>query len=227
MQRRIEFSEGEFYHIYNRGAGKAKIFVSDIDRDRFCKLFFACNSVESFTFRLIKDLSFSEIDRGETLVDIGAYCLMPNHFHILLRAKSTESVTIFMRKFLTAYSMYFNNKYNRTGVLFQGRFKATHVNNDAYLKYLFSYIHLNPIKLIDVKWKENGISDRAKAEKYLERYQYSSYLDYLGEYREESIILKKKAFPEYFENVTSFKKCTREWLSFKNSSSLPRTVLGK
>lgn len=215
MQRRIEFSEGEFYHVYNRGANKNIIFFSDADKDRFCKLLFACNSIEPVTFRSIKNLSLQEIERGDTLVDIGAYCLMPNHFHILLKEKSGEGVTIFIKKLLTAYSMYFNTKYERTGVLFQGRFKATHASTDEYLKYLFSYIHLNPVKIIESKWKENGIANRVRAEKYLEKYQYSSYPDYILEGREESLILNKDAFPEYFEDVADFKKCIHEWLSFK------------
>lgn len=218
MQRRIEFSEGEFYHVYNRGANKNKIFVSDTDRDRFCKLLFACNSVEPVTFRSIRDVSFEEIEKGDTLVDIGAYCLMPNHFHLLLREKSGDGVTTFMRKLLTSYSMYFNTKYKRTGVLFQGRFRATHADNDAYLKYLFSYIHLNPIKIIDPEWKENGITNRTKAEKYLEGYRYSSYLDYIDKEREEHLILKKAAFPGYFRDISDFKKCTREWLSFNDTA---------
>lgn len=203
--------------MYNRGASKTNIFVSDADRDRFCKLLFVCNSVEPVTFRSIKNLSFEKIGRGDTLVDVGAYCLMPNHFHILLRQKSGEGITIFMKKLLTAYSMYFNTKYKRTGVLFQGRFKATHADNDEYLKYLFSYIHLNPIKIIDPLWKENGITNIGRAKKYLEGYQYSSYQDYLEKEREESLILKKDAFPEYFEDIVNFRKCIHEWLSFKDA----------
>lgn len=216
MQRRIEFSEGEFYHIYNRGANKKDIFVDDSDRKRFCTLLFVCNSVNSVSFRSIKNKPLAEIERGETLVDIGAYCLMPNHFHLLLREKSGDGVTVFMRKVLTAYSMYFNIKYERTGVLFQGRFGARHANSDEYLKYLFSYIHLNPVKIIDPKWKENGITDHKKAEEYLTGYQYSSYLDYLGHDREERMILNVDAFPGYFEDISDFKKCTQEWLSFKD-----------
>lgn len=217
MQRRIEFSEGEFYHIYNRGANKTDIFLSDSDRDRFHTLLFVCNSTNSVSFRSIKEKPLAEIERGETLVDIGAYCLMPNHFHLLLREKSGAGVTTFMRKLLTSYSMYFNTKYERTGVLFQGRFAGKHANSDEYLKYLFSYIHLNPVKIIDPKWKENGIIDRIKAEKYLEGYQYSSYFDYLGHKREEGLILNATAFPEYFENLDNFKKCIREWLAFKDA----------
>lgn len=216
MQRRVEFSEGEFYHVYNRGADKIDIFLSDADKDRFLKLLFVCNNTEPVIFRSIKDVPLEKIERGETLVDIGSYCLMSNHIHLLLREKSGNGITIFMKKLLTAYSMYFNTKYERTGVLFQGRFKATCADTDEYLKYLLSYIHLNPVKMIDSKWKENGIADFERAECFLEKYQYSSYLDYLGYKRYLSIILNREAFPEYFRKASDFKKSVREWLSFKD-----------
>lgn len=218
MQRKIEFSEGEFYHIYNRGADKIDIFVNDSDKDRFLKLLFVCNNIEPITFRSIKNLSLEKIERGETLVDIGAYCLMSNHFHLLLREKTGDGITVFMKKLLTAYSMYFNTKHERTGVLFQGRFKAEHADSDEYLKYLFSYIHLNPVKMIDAKWRENGIVNHSKAERFLEKYEYSSYLDYLNYTRDKNLILNKKTFPSYFGKPNDFKECVREWLLFKHST---------
>lgn len=110
--------------------------------------------------------------------------------------------------------MYFNKKNERNGSLFQGRFKATHVADDRYLRYLISYIHLNPIKLIEPKWKETGISDKIRAEKYLETYPESSYLDYLGKQRPESKILTREALPEYFASSTDFKTFVTEWLTY-------------
>jgi hypothetical protein len=83
------------------------------------------------------------------------------------------------------------------------------------LKYLISYIHLNPIKIIDSEWKENGIVDRVAAEKYLSQYPYSSYLDYMGVGRGEEKILNKNALPEYFSSFKEFEKFISEWLSFK------------
>ena len=89
-----------------------------------------------------------EIDRGETLVDIGIYCLVPNHFHLLIKEKTENGISEFVKKVATGYSMYFNKKYERTGSLFEGPFKAKRIDTDEYLKYIFSYIHLNRKQII-------------------------------------------------------------------------------
>ena len=153
-------------------------------------------------------------DRTDTLVDIGAWCLMPNHFHLLIREKTESGISTFMKKLLTSYSMYFNKKYHRTGSLFEGPFKAKHLDYDQYLKYQFTYIHLNPIGIVDSGWKEKRIEDKKKAKTFLDNYKYSSYSDYGGGKRLERNILNKEAFPEYFETVLDFKNMVSEWLNF-------------
>lgn len=216
MNRKFDFSINEFYHIYNRGTEKRLIFLDKNDYGRFIKLLYLCNSKNSIVFRDIAADKVYEHDREETIVDVGAYCLMPNHFHLLLREKIEGGISIFMQKVLTAYSSYFNKKYARTGGLFEGVFKATHADTDEYLKYLFSYIHLNPVKIIDSKWKENGITDRRVAKKYLAKYTYSSYADYMGAEREELKVLNVSAFPQYFADFNDFNQFVDEWLSFKD-----------
>ena len=210
--RKVIFSPGEFYHIYNRGTEKRKIFLSKRDYQRFLLLLYYCNSDSNVVLRLEEQL-FSPKSRKEPLVDICFYCLMPNHFHLLIREKIEGGVSRFMQKLSIGYTMYFNKLHERNGVLFQGKFKATHANNDRYLKYLISYIHLNPVKLIDPQWKENGISDRKKAEEYLTRYSGSSYLDYLGIHRPENAIISKDALPDYFNSEKNFKNTVTDWLS--------------
>lgn len=112
--------------------------------------------------------------------------------------------------------MYFNASRKRTGALFQGRFRAEHAAYDTYLKYLFSYIHLNPVKLIDPKWKKNGIGDKRNAVNYLASYPYSSYMDYIDVKREYSKILSKKEFPAYFSTKMSFERHIDDWLSYRD-----------
>lgn len=216
MQRKFLFSVEEFYHIYNRGTDKRLIFLNQKDRERFVSLLYLCNSEKPINFRNIPKGRSFVCERGNTLVDIGAYCLMPNHFHLLIREKKNGGITKFMGKISTAYSMYFNKKNERTGALFEGRFKAKHINSDEYLKYLFAYIHLNPVKIIDPKWKENQIIDRDNAKQYLTEYRYSSYLDYLGYVREEGKILERTAFPEYFLEIKDFDIFIAEWLILKS-----------
>ncbi|KKQ87003.1 MAG: Transposase [Parcubacteria group bacterium GW2011_GWF2_38_8] len=229
MQRNFSFSVDEYYHIYNRGTDKRIIFGNKNDYNRFMTLLYLCNNTMPIDIsNLIRGgLSFTElmdIKVNEKLVDIGAYCLMPNHFHLFVREKRENGISLFMKKLLTAYSMYFNKKHKRTGGLFEGPFLATHVDTDEYLKYMLSYIHLNPVKIIDSKWKENGIMDRVKAKKYLSTYVYSSYLDYMNINRKEERILNKVAFPEYFTNFQEFEHFISEWLSFSTKSKSPSLV---
>ena len=87
------------------------------------------------------------------------------------------------------------------------------------MKYQFTYIHLNPIGIIDSGWKEKHIGDKKKAELFLNNYKYSSFRDYLGEKRSEGKILNIGAFPEYFETVLDFKEMIKEWINFNDESS--------
>jgi len=225
MQRKITFAPGEFYHIYNRGTDKRTIFLDEHDYRRFSFLLYIANNVEpvridSFLGQVKLGRSFLDgftLEREDTLVDIGAYCLMPNHFHLLLHEKSEGGISTFMRKLSTGYSMYFNKRHERTGALFEGRFKAQYADNDEYLKYLFAYIHLNPVKIIDPKWKENGISNKKEAIEYLEKYGHSSYIDYTQNIeRDEKSILNSEPFPDYFEESGSFEDFVKEWLAYED-----------
>ena len=193
------------------------IFLCDSDRKRFQKLLFVCNCSEPVVFKTIQGETLDRIKRGPSLVDIGAYCLMPNHFHLLLKEKQEHGISIFMKKLATAYSMYFNKKYERTGKLFEGAFHARHANTDEYLKYLFAYIHLNPVKIVEPNWKTDGIVDSVLAERHLATYPYSSCIDYAGAKRKEGIILNREVFPEYFLDNKDFNDFTRDWLMFKSS----------
>lgn len=224
MGNRLGFAPEEFHHLYNRGTEKRDIFSTENDYERFIALLYLCNSDKQVHIGdLIPRGSTSgdlwqilaELDRGNTLVDICAYCLMPNHIHLLVREKEEQGISKFMQKLMTGYTMYFNKRHERTGALFQGKFKAVHADEDRYLKYLTSYIHLNPVKLMEPKWKETGIRDRKSAEKYLRNYRYSSYPDYLGASRVESMIINKEALPDYFMTGRDLEEDIADWLSYK------------
>lgn len=205
--RKQTFALGEFYHLYNRGTEKRIIFKDAKDYQHFLYLMYICNTNKSIELRKIG----KNFDREETIVDIGAYCLMPNHFHILICEKIDGGVSKYMRKLLTAYSMYFNKKYKRTGKLYEGVFKSIHANKDTYLKYLYSYIHLNPAKLIDKNWIENNKRNVENLLKYVFEYPYSS----IKEYAEKKFkIINPSEFPTYFKNPIDHKKELFEWLNF-------------
>src|SRR3989338_11478806 len=127
--RKVNLVSGEYYHIYNRGNSKQKIFHDSEDYFRFLSLMYACNSVNNFRiFTLTKGESPYDFERGKQLISIGAYCLMPNHFHILITQMEDKGISKFMQKLSTAYSMYYNKKYQRTGGLFEGKFKSEHAS---------------------------------------------------------------------------------------------------
>jgi len=217
--RQTSLVVGEFYHIYNRGNSKQKIFLDKKDHQRFIDLLCAVNNEKKFNFSdSEKGISVYERTQENPLVAIGAYCLMPNHFHILMTPLVEEGTSKFMQKLSTAYVMYFNKKYKRTGGLFEGKFKAEHAATDRHLKYLFSYIHLNPLKKIQKNWKEKDLKYEKQANERLLTYPYSSFFDYMGEKRIQNKILNKTPFPDYFKTRKDFLEEIREWISFRKSS---------
>lgn len=199
MERKIPFAIGEHYHIYNRGVEKRVVFQNDVDHQRFILLLLLANSMAPV--RIANTMrNYSEQGRSllkvfndeipeERLVDVLAYCLMPNHFHVVLRERTEGGISKFMGKVMTGYSMYFNKKYGRSGVLFQGRFQAKHIDEDAYLRHIFAYVHLNPVDLYTSGWKESGRVNRKYAIEFLKTYRYSSFADYFQKERPERNIL--------------------------------------
>lgn len=207
--RKIPFIVGEYYHIYNRGVDKRTIFMDEHDYRRFRVLLYLCNGNNPLNMQdlLNKGLPFIEffsIDRGEQLVDIGAYCLMPNHFHILVKECIEGGISKFMEKLATSYVMYFNTKGGRRGSLFEGSFKAKHIDSEPYLNWIFSYIHTNPVKLFDPNWNKDGIQDSLATKDFIDNYKYSSYHDYFIDNRLETIILNKNVFPDHFSQMNDF-----------------------
>ncbi len=213
--RKISFAVGEYYHVYNRGNSKQEIFHDRQDYERFVGLLYVCNDNQKLRIKsILGEKGFFETEKEKPIISIGAYCLMPNHFHLLITPSEDGDVSLFMQKVSTAYVMYYNKKYSRTGSLFEGKFKSKHASSDEYLKYLFSYIHLNPVGLIDPHWKKIGIQDKNKALEYLSLYHYSSYLDYSLSERKEGKILNRSAFPDYFPEKSLFNKEIFDWISY-------------
>ncbi|MEK7063381.1 MAG: transposase [Patescibacteria group bacterium] len=159
MARNHRFAPGEWYHCYNRGVEKRTTFLSATDYHRFMLLMYTCNSSEPYENLTYRNESLADaIERqgrtGTPLVAIGVYCMMPNHFHFLMKEVVEGGIAKFMQKAITGYTMYFNKKYERSGPLFvAGVFKSRHVDADVYLQHVASYIHLNPTDL-KLKWPE-------------------------------------------------------------------------
>ncbi|MDP3763455.1 MAG: transposase [bacterium] len=174
-------------------------------------LLYLANSNDSFRLDDIlnkEHKTFSEalvLDKDESLVSIGVWCLMTNHFHLLIRQEVDGGITKFMRKLGTGYSMFFNIKYQRKGALFGGLFKSKLIGvDDNYMKQLFGYIHINPLEIEFPDWKDEINKFSVDMRKFLKSYRYSSYPDYIDEDRVEKNIIKTENFPDYFKNSQSF-----------------------
>ncbi len=199
--KRIKFINNSFYHIFNRGVDKRIIYGDNRDR-----LYFLYELNNLNTSRTAQNLK-RKLERGSTsfkkeeYVEIVAFALMPNHYHIILKQIADKGISKYMHKLGTGYTMYFNKKNKRSGSLFEGRFKAKAIPNDEYLVHLSRYIHLNPVSLKNPDWKDKGINDKNKLKKYLEKYRWSSYYNYVksGDTKGTDDIHTKYIL-EYFKN---------------------------
>ena len=198
-----DFGNGEIYHIIQRGVEDKPLFLDENDYYRGIFSLYEFNNTnpveiaqrrkERAIFKqFVKDkggqspLKLSgdcpplvEPDRRNLFVEILAFCLMPNHIHLLLKQLKENGISEFMRK-MGGYVSYFNQKYQRKGHLFQNRYKDVHIEDDEQLKTTFVYVHTNPVSLVEPGWKEKGIKDLAKTKDFIEKYKWSSYADYLG-----------------------------------------------
>lgn len=145
MNRRGTIAVGEYYHIFNRGVDRKKIFHRSSDFARFRDSLFFFNTEKPAW--LVNDLRQVEGDYhpndDERLVDIIAYCINPNHFHIIVKENKEGGLAAFMKKVSTGYAMYYNKKNMRSGVLFQGRFKSVHIPSSDLLLYVSAYVNCN------------------------------------------------------------------------------------
>lgn len=218
MFRKDPFITGEYYHIYNRGIDKRVIFKLPKDYERFMMLLSVANNKEVVRLdNLINILhkDFAEIlaiKKDKPVISIGAWCLMTNHFHLLVRQEADGGITKFMKKLGTGYSMFFNIKYQRQGALFGGPFKSKLIGvDDNYMKQLFAYIHLNPLDIKFPSWEKEIKKSSNNMKEFLETYRYSSYQEYVGIERAESSILNKESFPDYFDKLDSFKNFVEDY----------------
>jgi len=211
--KKPNFISGNIYHIYNRGVEKRDIFMEDLDYFRFIHDLFVFNNIDAVLPMEIQP------PKRKLMVEILAFALMPNHFHLLIRQKEKEGIVKFMQKLGTGYTMYFNQKYERVGSLFQGRFKAVAVLKEKHLLYLPFYTHLNCLDLIEPDWRNGKIENFKKAIKFLESYRWSSYLDYIGKKNFPSVT-QKQFLLKCFGGEKEYKKSTVEWLKEMNQEKL-------
>lgn len=226
--KKPQFVSNQIYHIYNRGVEKRKIFLDDTDYFRFIHDLFEFNDITpagkfSTGGDRISD-SFNKPKERKLLVEILVFCLMPNHFHLLLRQLAENGVVRFMHKLGIGYTMYFNEKNERVGPLFQGRFKAVLIDKEPHFYYLPYYIHVNSLEIIMPNWKEEGIKDYRKAEQFLSSYRWSSYLDYIGKRNFPSVI-SKKFLTEIWGSPQDYKSDMEKWLKDFSLEEISKEIM--
>ncbi len=145
--RRVPFVENEYYHIMNRGVDRRNIFMDEKDVKRFIQDMDEFNTVTpigSIYENQFKKKSKAKLGPPRSkLVDIVAYCLNPNHFHIIITPLVDGGVSKFMQRLGAGYTKYFNEKNKRQGSLFQGAFKSVHIETNAQLLHASAYVNLN------------------------------------------------------------------------------------
>ena len=144
--RKVEFANGEYYHVFNRGVDKRSIFTNKKQLYFFFKRMRTLNTTDSSKYFDNKRNKFKDQDitgEGDKLVTIVAYCFLPNHYHLLLKQEVDNGISQFMQRLGTSYTKFFNQEEGRSGSLFQGKFKATHLTGDYALSTVSAYVNLN------------------------------------------------------------------------------------
>lgn len=168
----------EFYHLINRGVDKRDVFMEEGDYVRFIHDLYVFNDAQPTPNYILKERDLER--KRDLLVHIHAFALMPNHYHLLVSALKDGAISLFMRKLNMGYAKYVNEKYERTGVLWQGTFRKVLIERDAHFMYVPYYIHLNPLDLTHHEWRTGSVRDWRGALAALSTYRWSSYLDYAG-----------------------------------------------
>jgi len=227
-ERKIQFVNEEIYHIVMRAIDGINLFCDKQDYLRMIHDLFEFNDVNPIlsTFRSVCYRGkFNTTQQGRVaflnksgrkrklLVEILAFCLMPNHVHLLVRQLRVNGISRFMQKF-GGYASYYNKKHRRRGHLFQDKFKAVHIKDNEQLQTVFVYIHTNPVAIIFPGWKEKGIKDFKKARNYIESYRWSSYSDYLGEKNFPSIT-SREFLKKVMGKPKDCRKFVNDWLRYK------------
>lgn len=209
--REIPLVTDQIYHVINRGVASQPVFLSQRDYQRALEaiLYYQYQKPHlrySFFLRLPVQQRQDFLNKlklkGECLIEIIAYCLMPNHLHLLLKQCRENGISFFMSNFANSYTRYFNTKQKRKGHLFQGKFKAVRVETDQQLIHLSRYIHLNPYSSYLIKTLDE-----------LESYPHSSFPEYL--HLQKEAYCNKEIILTYFKGSNSYKKFVFDQSSYQ------------
>lgn len=213
----------ELFHALNRGVEKRDIFLDNQDRARFVH-----NMYEFNDRKIVRNVARRMKNPGnrasrDQLVDIHGWCLMGNHYHLLLSERTERGLSQFLMRLNVGYAKYFNEKYKRSGTLFQSKTKRVLISSDKHFLHILHYIHSNPLDFSrdNRSWREGHIRSARKALIYLENYKWSSYPDYIGKKNFPSI-LTTSLFSDVLGN---YQKAIRDFLRDREVESIAAFTL--
>ncbi len=237
-----QFEIGGVYHLFNRGYDKRQIYLDDNDYLRFIECLYYFNTQDEVSVR-IRDVRQVESSKAysrtfqrdpkqakkwKPLVELMGFTLMPNHYHLIVREIVQGGISLYMQRMGNGYTGYFNIKYDRggTGGIFQSRYRCVRIESDSQLVNIFSYVHTNPVELIESRWKDLIVKNPHGAVDWLERYWQSSYLDYIGLGNFPNVT-QRDFFLELFGGEKYCKAVVEDWIKFKaqNAKLDPKIVL--
>lgn len=225
--REVNFVPGQYYHIFNRAIDEKEIFSADSDFMRALVSLVVFNNVKDSPQKLsrfvrepLKLVDEYTPDSRDRLVDIIAFTILPTHIHLFVRELVKNGISRFAHRLFKGYSRYFNLKNDRSGSLWQGAFKAKHVDNESYFVHIISYIHLNILDLYQPEWREGEIDNWSELSPKLVNYPWSSYTFYRTGASKIPLIRLILAQPEwlseYYPNPESFEESLRSWSGRSN-----------
>lgn len=223
----VPLVNNEIYHICYRAVGDAKIFKDENDHFRGIFSCYEFNNNHPVTIwkrrrdRIVEKKRESGdvghltiLDERDKFLEIFAFCFMPNHIHLVVKQLKENGVSSFVQKLGSGYANYANRKYQRKGHLFN-KFKAFHITSDNQLKNVITYVHCNPISLIEPRWKERGIKNPKRVLEFLVKYRWSSYQDYIGIKNFPSVTTRDFIL-ELMNGEDGVQEAIKDWVAYKN-----------
>lgn len=211
--RKTQLAEGEYYHIFNRGVDKREIFSDQLDRQRFFQSMNEFNTLDpigSIYENYFRDRKEKNKNKKK-LVGFACYCLNPNHYHFIIKQIAERGIEKFMHCLGVGYTKYFNKRHERSGVLFQGAFKAVHVKSNNYLLHLSAYVNLNN----RVHSLGNAVSKSM-----------SSWMEYMGSFSEKTFCGEKNVILDDFKNGEDYRKfAEKSLIAIRNKKELEKLLI--
>lgn len=211
--RKTPLVPGEVYHVFNRSVARQPIFLNKNDYQRalesinyyrYQKLPLRFSHFKRLSLELRKQFTEKYMTNNKTILEILAYCVMPNHIHFLLRASEQGGIQDFMRNLQNSYSKYFNVKRKRSGALFQAMFKAVRIESDEQLIHVSRYIHLNPVT--------SFLTDKES----LSSYVWSSFNDYISD-QQGPLFVSSKLVSDQFKSRKSYREFVLDQADYQRS----------